>query len=90
VATSRCRSSSEDLKTNLTDLAQRYRKPIIVVEYSVPNVRAINDIVRGLPDGRGQGTFIWKPTKWGGPALFDAKGSTRPAIRVYIDLRLPE
>jgi arabinogalactan endo-1,4-beta-galactosidase len=76
----------EDLKTNLMDLAQRYGKPIVVVEYSVPNIRAINDIVRGLPDGRGQGTFIWEPTKWGGPALFDAKGNTKPEIRVYNEL----
>jgi arabinogalactan endo-1,4-beta-galactosidase len=76
----------EDLKTNLMDLAQRYGKPIVVVEYSVPNIRAINDIVRGLPDGRGQGTFIWEPTKWGGPALFDAMGNTKPEIRVYNEL----
>jgi arabinogalactan endo-1,4-beta-galactosidase len=73
----------EDLKANLTDLAQRYKQPIIIVEYSVPNIRAINDIVRGLPDGKGLGTFIWEPTKWGGPALFDANGNTKPDIDVY-------
>jgi arabinogalactan endo-1,4-beta-galactosidase len=43
--------SLQDLKTNLTDLARRYRRPIIVVEYSVPDIREINDIVRKLPDG---------------------------------------
>jgi len=76
----------EDLKANLTDLAQRYKQPIIVVEYSVPNIREINDIVRGLPNGKGLGTFIWEPTKWQGPALFDVKGHTKPEIDVYADM----
>ncbi len=75
-----------DLKANLTDLAQRYEQPIIVVEYTVPNIREINDIVRGLPKGKGLGTFIWEPTKWEGPALFDAKGNTKPDIDVYADM----
>ena len=73
----------DDLKANLTDLAGRYKQDIIVVEYSVPNVRQINDIVHGLPNHKGLGTFIWEPTKWEGPALFDAKGSTKPEIDVY-------
>jgi arabinogalactan endo-1,4-beta-galactosidase len=73
----------DDLKSNLTDLAGRYKQDIMVVEYSVPNVRQINDIVHRLPNGKGLGTFIWEPTKWEGPALFDTKGSTKPEIDVY-------
>jgi arabinogalactan endo-1,4-beta-galactosidase len=73
----------DDLRANLTDLAGRYKQDIIVVEYSVPNVRQTNDIVHGLPGGKGLGTFIWEPTKWEGPALFDAKGNTKPEIEVY-------
>ena len=73
----------DDLKANLTDLAGRYEKPIIVVEYSVPNIREINNIVRELPNGRGLGTFIWEPTKWHGGALFDQHGSTRTEIDIY-------
>ena len=58
----------------------------MVVEYSVPNVRQINDIVQGLPSSKGLGTFIWEPTKWQGPALFDRKGNTKPEIEVYPEL----
>jgi arabinogalactan endo-1,4-beta-galactosidase len=76
----------EDVKANLTDLAQRYKQPIIVVEYSLPNIREINDIARGLPNGKGLGTFIWEPTKWGGPALFDARGNTKPEIDLYLEM----
>ena len=76
----------DDLKANLTDLAQRYKQPIIVVEYSVPNIREINDIVRGLPEHKGLGTFIWEPTKWRGGALFDVEGNTKPEIDVYADM----
>ena len=71
---------------NLTDLAGRYKQDIMVVEYSVPNVRQINDIVHGLPNGKGLGTFIWEPTKWEGPALFDDKGNTKPEIDVYPEM----
>ena len=73
----------DDLKANLTDLAGRYPQNIIVVEYSVPNVRKINDIVHGLPGGKGLGTFIWEPTRWEGPALFDSEGNTKPEIEAY-------
>lgn len=76
----------DDLKSNLTDLAQRYEQPIIVVEYSRPDIREINDVVRGLPDGKGLGTFIWEPTKWRGGALFDQQGDTKPEIDIYGDM----
>lgn len=75
-----------DLKANPADLAQRYKQPIIVVEYSVPNIWEINEIVRGLPSGKGLGTFIWEPTKWRGGALFDQQGSTRPEIDIYAEM----
>jgi len=39
--------------------------------------------VHGLPGGKGLGTFIWEPTKWEGPALFDAKENTKPEIDEY-------
>ena len=73
----------DDLKANLIDLAGRYPQNIMAVEYTVPNVRKINDIVRNLPGGKGQGTYIWEPTRWEGPALFDGKGKTKPEIEVY-------
>ncbi|MGO9109019.1 MAG: glycosyl hydrolase 53 family protein, partial [Thermoguttaceae bacterium] len=73
----------DELKANLADLAGRYPQNIIVVEYSVPNVRKINDIVHSLPDGKGLGTYIWEPTRWEGPALFDKKGNTKAEIEAY-------
>jgi arabinogalactan endo-1,4-beta-galactosidase len=76
----------DDLKANLTDLAGRYKQDIMVVEYTVPNIREINDIVRGLPSGKGLGTFIWEPTKWEGPALFDVKGNTKPEIDLFLKM----
>jgi arabinogalactan endo-1,4-beta-galactosidase len=69
-----------DLKANLTDLAQRYRQPVVVVEYTVPNVKEINDIVHQLPGGKGLGTFIWEPANG---ALFDRQGATKPAIEIF-------
>lgn len=73
----------DDLKSNLTDLAGRYEQEIILVEYSVPDVRQIHDIVRGIPNVKGLGTFIWEPTKWRGGALFDHEGNTKMEIDVY-------
>ena len=71
------------LRSNLTDLAHRYPQRIVVTEYSQPSLRQINDIVHGLPGGKGMGTFIWEPTRWGGPALFLPNGQTKPDINLY-------
>jgi arabinogalactan endo-1,4-beta-galactosidase len=73
----------DELKANLTDLAGRYPQSILVVEYSVPDIRKINDIVHDLPGGKGVGTFIWEPTRWNGPALFNWRGNTKPEIEDY-------
>ena len=72
----------EQLKDNLTDLAQRYRKPIVVVEYK-EHAKEVNEIVRDLPGNLGLGTFIWEATssRWGG--LFDRDGSTTEKIDIY-------
>jgi arabinogalactan endo-1,4-beta-galactosidase len=75
-----------DLRENLTDLAGRYRRPLAVVEYSAPDLREINEIVRGLPDGLGFGTFIWEPTRWQDGVLFDRQGRARPALDLYREL----
>ena len=72
----------DDLRGNLTDLATRYKKPIVVVEYQ-EHQREVNDIVRDLPNGLGWGTFIWEATspRWGG--LFDRNGATNEKMAVY-------
>jgi acetyl esterase/lipase len=71
-----------DLKGNLTDLATRYNKPIVVVEYQ-EHPKEINEIVRDLPNGLGWGTFIWEATsdRWGG--LFDRKGATTEKMEIF-------
>ncbi len=79
----RWHGSLADLKSNLNDLAGHYKQSVIVVEYSVPNVRQINDTVRNLPDGKGLGCFIWEPTKSRGRAMFDEKGNAKPEIDDY-------
>ncbi len=72
----------EDLKSNLTDLADRYKKPIIVVEYQYYR-KEVNEIVRGLPNENGWGTFIWEATspRWGN--LFDRSGAANKNMDIY-------
>lgn len=72
----------EQLTNNLIDLAKRYRKPIVVVEYK-EHRREVNEIVRDLPDSLGLGTFVWEATspRWGG--LFDRTGATTEKIDIY-------
>jgi arabinogalactan endo-1,4-beta-galactosidase len=50
----------DDLVFNTNDLIKRYNKDINVVEYSTLK-NEIHEIVFGLPDNRGEGTFIWEP-----------------------------
>lgn len=62
-----------DLKANLYDLTERYRKPVCVCEYGAnkENIKVINDIVRSLPNGLGYGTMAWEPAR----VLFDKEGN---------------
>ena len=72
----------EELESNLNDLAKRYGKPIVVVEYQEFR-KEVNEIVRRVPDGLGIGTFIWEATSpaWG--ALFDDRGRTTDRMKIY-------
>ena len=55
----------QDLSSNLFDLINHYKKPIIVVEYSKLK-QSVNDIAFSLPASKYMGTFIWEPlNNWG-------------------------
>lgn len=75
----------DDLKNNLTDLAQRYEKPIVVVEYQ-EHRKEVNEIVASLPNNLGLGTFIWEATspRWGN--LFDMEGKTNDNMALYPEI----
>jgi arabinogalactan endo-1,4-beta-galactosidase len=51
-----------------------------IAEYN-PQRRLLNDIMRGLPDGRGVGTFFWEPTQSGewGASMFTRQGNRTSA-----------
>lgn len=72
----------DDLQHNLNDLAARYNKPVIVVEYQ-EHRREVNEIVRDVPGKMGLGTFIWEATspRWGG--LFDRNGAANEHMKIY-------
>ncbi|MDR2917357.1 MAG: glycosyl hydrolase 53 family protein [Tannerella sp.] len=72
----------EELEYNLNDLANRYQKPLIVVEYQ-EHRREVNEIVANIPNGLGLGTFIWEATspRWGN--LFDKDGKTTSHMDIY-------
>jgi hypothetical protein len=75
----------DDLKYNLVNLSDRYKKYLNVVEYSIFK-KEVHDIVFNLPGDLGQGTCIWEPlgTRWGD--MFDENGKVREVIRVYDEL----
>jgi arabinogalactan endo-1,4-beta-galactosidase len=75
----------DDLKYNLTDLANRYNKYLNVVEYAVFK-KEVHDIVFNLPNNLGAGTCIWEPlgTMFGG--MFNDKGEVRDVIKIYDEL----
>ena len=60
-------------------------KPVVVVEYQ-EHRREVNEIVVGLPDNLGLGTFIWEAAspRWGN--LFDADGSANENMALYPDI----
>jgi len=71
----------DDLRDNLNDLANRYGKDVIVVEYSQLK-NEVNKIAFEVPNGKGKGTFIWEPlSTW--ESIFDWKGKSNELILVY-------
>ncbi|RYY39133.1 MAG: DUF4982 domain-containing protein [Chitinophagaceae bacterium] len=74
-----------DLRYNLHDLARRYERDVVVVEYSALK-EEIADVTFGLPDDRGKGTFIWEPLNtW--EAVFDKEGKSTPYVELYDAIR---
>jgi arabinogalactan endo-1,4-beta-galactosidase len=59
-------------QANFDDLVTRYPTlGFVIAEYSQEK-RAANDIMFGIPDQRGLGSFIWEPTRWM-EAVFDRR-----------------
>jgi len=70
-----------DLKANMTDLSTRYKKQVMVAEYTQLK-KEVNDIAFNLLNGMGIGTFIWEPlSTW--EAIFDRTGKSNELINVY-------
>jgi arabinogalactan endo-1,4-beta-galactosidase len=71
----------DDLKSNMTDLATRYKRQVMVAEYTQLKTE-VNDIAFNLPDGKSLGTFIWEPLNtW--EQIFDKDGKSNSYIDLY-------
>ena len=80
----RWHSTLEDLRYNLDDLAKRYHKDLIVVEYSQLK-REVNELSFNVYDGLGKGSAIWEPLNtW--EAFFDQHGKSTQLLSIYDDL----
>jgi beta-galactosidase len=70
-----------DLKYNINNLSDTYRKDIIVVEYSQYK-EAVNEIAFTAAGGRGKGTCIWEPLNtW--ESVFDKAGNSNSYLAIY-------
>jgi arabinogalactan endo-1,4-beta-galactosidase len=73
-----------DLKYNVNDLARRYGKDIIIVEYSQFK-REVNEIAFSIANGRGKGSCIWEPLNtW--EAVFEKNGQSNDYLLVYDEI----
>lgn len=71
----------DDLKNNMADLAARYKRQVMVAEYTQLKTE-VNDIAFNVPDGRSLGTFIWEPLNtW--EQVFDKTGKSNQLIDLY-------
>jgi len=67
-----------DLKNNMADLAKRYKKYVMVAEYSQHRAE-VNDIAFTAPGDKAVGTFIWEPLN----LFFDRSGKITPVLQEY-------
>ncbi|MBC7588160.1 MAG: glycosyl hydrolase 53 family protein, partial [Chitinophagaceae bacterium] len=74
----------DDLRDNLTKLALKYNKDVVVVEYSQLK-EAVNKIAFELPNNKGKGTFIWEPlSTW--ESVFEKNGVSNKLLLTYDNL----
>jgi beta-galactosidase len=74
-----------DLQNNVEELAARYGKDVVVVEYSQLK-KEVNDIIFNVPGGKGKGSFIWEPLNtW--EAVFDRQGRSNEYLGIYDEIR---
>ncbi|MBC7588455.1 MAG: glycosyl hydrolase 53 family protein, partial [Chitinophagaceae bacterium] len=74
----------DDLRDNLTRLALKYNKDVVVVEYSQLK-EAVNKIAFELPNNKGKGTFIWEPlSTW--ESVFEKNGVSNKLLLTYDNL----
>jgi beta-galactosidase len=71
----------DDLLFNTNDLVKRYKKDINVVEYSQFK-NEIHEIVFGLPENHGEGTFIWEPLN----IFFGRDGKATKELKAYDEI----
>ena len=73
--------TTDDLKNNMSDLAKRYKKYVMVAEYSQLK-QEVNEISFTAPGNKVVGTFIWEPLgSW--EAFFDRTGKVNATLDVY-------
>ncbi|MFL5739726.1 MAG: beta-galactosidase GalA [Flavisolibacter sp.] len=73
-----------DLRSNLTDLARRYDKYVVVAEYSQLK-KEVNEIAFSLPGDKGKGSFIWEPlSTW--ESFFDREGKSNDYLLMYDEI----
>jgi beta-galactosidase len=74
----------EDLRYNLNDLAKRFDKDVIVVEYSQLK-EEVNELSFNVYAGHGKGSAIWEPLNtW--EAFFDRQGKSTDLLKIYDEL----
>lgn len=74
----------DDLRDNLNDLAKRYDKDLIVVEYSALK-NEVNKIAFEVRDGKGKGSCIWEPlSTW--EKFFDNNGKSNEYLKMYDEI----
>ena len=80
----RWHNTLEDLRYNLNDLAKRYEKDLIVVEYSQLK-REVNELSFDVYGNHGKGTAIWEPLNtW--ESFFDRQGKSTELLKIYDEL----
>ncbi|WP_114790757.1 beta-galactosidase GalA [Niabella yanshanensis] len=73
-----------DLEYNANDMANRYQKDVIIVEYSHKK-KEVNHIGFNLAKGRGKGTCIWEPLNtW--EKIFERDGQSNNLLAVYDEI----
>ncbi|MBN1129184.1 MAG: glycosyl hydrolase 53 family protein [Chitinispirillaceae bacterium] len=68
-------NNGADWRDQFGRVISTYNKAVMSLEYTGQRTALVNDVMNGLPNQMGMGSFVWEPTRYSEYTMFDRSGN---------------